>query len=224
MCGRFVIDLTWSELVVLVRAVLSGPALNDLPRYNVAPTQQVPVVRPGDGGRELTSARWGLVPWWAKEDTGGRLINARAETLHSKASFRDAFQERRCLLPASGFYEWRREGKKRLPHYFSPKDGAPLALAGLWDRNRRLDVVSCTIVTVPANDDVAALHDRMPLSLPLQAWDTWLRAPSEEASALLEPPPAGLLTNVAVDPRVNSPHVEEASLIEPLGSGRLPGL
>jgi len=213
MCGRYVITLTWAELVALVRATETGTALNDLPRFNIAPTQQVPILRAGGKGRLLTSARWGLVPGWAREDLGGKLINARGETVHEKASFRDAFRSRRCLLPASGFYEWRREGKRRRPFHFTAAEGGLMGFAGLWEDHPRLGLTTCTIVTVAANDDVARLHDRMPLVLEEGSWDAWLGDDTVRAAGLLATPPAGRLRNQAVGDAVNSPANEGPSLI-----------
>ena len=221
MCGRF--SLTSRGQRLRQRFGLSAEPDELTPRYNIAPTQPVLVI-PNRTQRLLRPARWGLIPNWAKEASiGNRMINARAETLTSSNVFRDALELRRCLIPADGFYEWKREGpKQRTPFYIHSRDGEPFAFAGLWDvwRPRGGDpIASCTIITTAPNELVATLHDRMPVILPPEAYDTWL-APAplspEKLMPLLVPYPAEALQAYAVSSLVNSANNEEPGCITPL--------
>ncbi len=180
MCGRYSITTPVEALARLFR--FSGPLPNLRPRYNVAPTQQVPIVRRAqdDGEREVAQVRWGLIPFWAKDEKiGYKLINARAEGIDAKPSFREAFKRgRRCLIPADGFYEWWKGTKPKQPWRITLEDGGPFAFAGLWERWEKapdgVPVESCTIITTAANALVAKLHDRMPVILPVDAYGPWL--------------------------------------------------
>ena len=168
MCGRFTQHLSWAEIRRL--ADLVGQPRNLAPRYNVAPTDLIEVIRAGPAGLELTPMRWGLVPcWWKKPlEQLPATFNARAETLGEKPMFRAAFKSRRCIVPASGFYEWTGEKGRKIPHYFSSADGLPLALAGLWEQWRDpngQEVFSATIVVGAANGWMSRFHDRMPIFL-----------------------------------------------------------
>jgi len=188
MCGRFVLAATGGELAA-VYALAAIPEL--APHYNIAPSQQVAVVRAASSGeRELAMLRWGLIPPWAKDASiGSRLINARSETILEKPSFKGAFRARRCILPASGFYEWQRRGRERIPRYFRLRDGAPMSLAGVWERWRSPEgetLESCTILTTAANDLVRPLHERMPVLLDEASFGRWLHDPPAEAESLLE--------------------------------------
>jgi putative SOS response-associated peptidase YedK len=178
MCGRFVQAHDASEYAEHFGA---GVAVSESlkPSWNVAPTDQVYAVAEHEDRRQLGTFRWGLIPWFAKEvKAGARHINARAETVHSTAAFKRSFENRRCIIPADGFYEWElMESGGKLPHFLFRSDGAPLALAGLWgswrtDEGER--ITSCTIITTSPNDLVAPIHDRMPVILPEAHWDTWL--------------------------------------------------
>lgn len=223
MCGRYAFYAP-RELIERTFGVVLEEDLE--PRYNIAPTQLVPVVREDrTGARVLRMQRWGLVPHWARDiGIGARMINARAETLASNAAFRDAFDRRRCLVPVSGFYEWSGTGRARVPHFVTRADGAPFALAGLWARWRprdagpdaqRLD--SCTIITTDANALVAPLHDRMPVILPPEAWAAWLD-PSLEGAAVarwLRPAPADALAERPLSPAVNDVRNEGPALLDP---------
>lgn len=190
------------------------------PSFNVAPSQRLLAVRAtSDGPRELVVLRWGLVPAWAKDPTiGGKLINARAETADTKPSFRQAFKARRCLIAADGFYEW--EKPSRQPWYISPKDGNPWGFAGLWERWRGPDEVveTCTILTTEANDVVAPIHDRMPVIVAPGRYTEWLDPEIHDRTALealLRPYPSPDTAVWRVSRRVNSPRVDEASLVAP---------
>ncbi len=194
------------------------------PRYNIAPSQPVPVVRLAkDGTREFVSMRWGLIPSWVKDPRDfTTLINARSETALEKPSFRAAMRHRRCLIPADGFYEWTGPKGKKRPFHIHRADGEQIALAGLWEHWQGADGTefdSVAILTTDANAEVAPLHARMPVILDPDDFDAWLecdRVPAEEIAELLHPAPDGLLEAVEVHPRVNSPRVDEPGVLEPL--------
>ena len=217
MCGRFVIDLPL-ELIATCFGLQDVPVLP--PRYNIAPTQPVPVIRQGaDGQRHLDLLRWGLVPSWAKEARAG-LINARAETVDAKPSFRQAFRQRRCIIPASGFYEWQKAGKKKVPYYLRMADGAPMPFAGIWENWRSPDgqvLESCAILTTAANAAVAPIHERMPVILHPDAFTPWLEPAlhdAEQLAALLAPCPPGHVTAYPVSILVNIPANDSPACIE----------
>ena len=223
MCGRYTQMMSWSEMVELYR-ITDGAAVNLPPRYNVAPTQDVLVVRaPAGGGRELVLVRWGLVPSWAKDiEVGARMINARAETVAEKPSFRAAFRSRRCLIPADGFYEWQKRPRgPKQPFRITLEGGAPFALAGLWERwdkapdGRPLE--SCAIVTIEANAYLRPIHVRMPVILDAGDYDAWLEptTPPEAVGGLLRPY-GGAMEAYPVSTRVNSPMNDDAGCVEPL--------
>lgn len=211
MCGRFVMTLS-AELLAAIYGIRT-PALAIEPRYNIAPGQPVLVVREADAGRELAPVVWGLIPSWAKDPAiGQKLGNARAETVAEKPSFRSAFRHRRCIVPASGFYEWQATGgKTKQPWYIAPaKGGEPLSLAGLWEHWQSPDgseIESCTIITTAANDLMTPIHDRMPVILPPEAVGFWLdrRARPEELLHLLQPCQPDLLGAHPVATLVNNP-------------------
>lgn len=210
MCGRFTLRLPPTELVK-VFALLREPVLS--PRFNVAPTQSVPVIRQTGGDRELVLMRWGLIPSWAKDAAlGASLINARAETVAEKPSFRSAFKKRRCLIPADGFFEWQKTGgKTKQPFFIGLRDDQPFALAGLWERWEKGPegpVESCTVLTTSPNELLAEIHDRMPVILPEATWDLWLDPEIQDAIALqslLVPFPADEMQCYPVSTVVNSP-------------------
>jgi putative SOS response-associated peptidase YedK len=235
MCGRFLNKLPPAEIARLFATPAVAP--NYPARFNIAPTDPVLAVRvhPKTGARSLDALRWGLVPSWAKDlSIGARLINARAETLATLPAFRDAFQRRRCLIPASGFYEWRKDGKARTPFAIVPVDEPLFAFAGLWENwrdpsTRAQDeaaagadapwVRSCTIITAEPNALLAPIHNRMPVILPRDAWAPWLgETPADAAAlqALLTPYPAERMRVYPVSPRVNSVKNDDAGLIEPV--------
>jgi len=221
MCGRYSITTPVEALVRLFR--FGGPPPNLPPRYNVAPTQQVPIVRraPADGERELAQVRWGLIPFWAKDaKIGYSLINARAEGVDTKPSFRAAFKSRRCLIPADGFYEWQKKGGGKQPWRITLKDGEPFAFAGLWERWDKapdgVPVESCTIVTTSANQLVRPLHDRMPVILAPDDYAAWLGEDEvREVTELLRPYPSEAIRAYPVRTVVNSPKNDGPECIEP---------
>ncbi len=194
------------------------------PRFNIAPGQQVAVVRQNHSDlRQLTTMKWGLVPYWAKDPTvGNRMVNARCETVHEKPSFRQAFRSRRCIIPASGFYEWHHTGKKKIPHYIRLRDGNLMSLAGLWEKWKSPhgeDLETCTILTTAANGLVRKFHDRMPVILHSEEFDLWLDRDIDDVGRLAElfhPYPTDLLTEHPVTLEVNSPGNDKPGCILPL--------
>jgi putative SOS response-associated peptidase YedK len=189
------------------------------PRYNVAPTDDVLAVR-NDAEGEIAPLRWGLVPPWARNlSVGATMINARAETLAEKPAFRDALVHRRCLIFADGFYEWAGPKQRRLPYRFTRDGGAPFAFAGLWERWGPKDarVESCTIVTCPPNALLEPFHDRMPVILDDDAFETWLHGELAEAISTLVPYDTARMQSAAVTPEMNRVTFDDPRAIEPLG-------
>lgn len=219
MCGRYTLTVTVKDLQEILPALEATEAI--LPRYNIAPTQPVAVVA-NDAPTQLVTFRWGLIPRWAKDaDIGSRLINARAETLAEKPSFRDAFKKRRCLVLADGFFEWKKpaSGTKKQPYLVRLATGKPFAFAGLWEEWRSPDgpLRTCTIVTTEPNEQMRQLHDRMPAILPREAYATWL-APGPKEPADLAPllgPSTQTLTLTPVSTKVNSPANDTPECIQP---------
>ncbi len=195
------------------------------PRYNVAPSQGVACVRAGlpSRKREAVTLRWGLLPSWAKDPAMGmKFINARAETVAEKPSFRQPFRERRCLVPADGYYEWKREGSRKQPYHIRLNSERPFAFAGLWDRWTGADgqtIESCAILTTTPNERLASIHDRMPVILPPVAYEPWLDPGLQDAMRLvpfLTPYPADAMIAVPVSRLVNDPRVDDARCLEAL--------
>jgi putative SOS response-associated peptidase YedK len=217
MCGRYTLSTPAPVLAERFR-LPSFPELR--PRYNVAPTQDVPVVRLADGSRELVLLRWGLVPAWAADPTiGHRLVNARSETVAGKPSFHSAFRQRRCLIPADGFYEWQPRAGKKQPWLFRLRGGEPFAFAGLWEHWEKgggEPLETCTVLTTEANDIVRPVHGRMPVILPESAYAAWLDPGVKAPGVLLEllqPFPAAEMTAVPVGLRVNSPRFDDPQCV-----------
>jgi len=221
MCGRMTMTHPNDAMARLFDAAPSND-LPPVPRYNICPTQPVVVVTAGQGGRRLRPMRWGFVPHWYKTPTDGPLlINARAETVAEKPAFRAAVRERRCLVPATGFYEWTKEGEgNRLPWYFVPKDRAPLAFAGIWQEWAGGDtpLTAVAIVTTGASDWMSETHHREPVRLAPEDWARWLGETGEKAAPLMRAAPEGYYDRWRVDARVNSNRAEGAGLIEPLAA------
>jgi putative SOS response-associated peptidase YedK len=195
------------------------------PRYNVAPTQPVPIIRqhPKEPRRELSLARWGLIPWWAKDASGAaRMINARSETAATLPAFRDAFKARRCIVPADAFYEWHRTGKAKQPYCFEVNDGELFAFAGLWERWKNSDgkaLETCSILTTTPNALTSTVHDRMPVILDPNNYDVWLDPGFADAAAvseLLKPYDARLMRSYPVSARVNSVVNDDAGCAAPV--------
>jgi putative SOS response-associated peptidase YedK len=218
MCGRFALTLP-NDAMVQLFAARPANDLPDTPRYNICPTQPVAVVIARAGARHIGPMRWGLIPSWYKHPNDGPLLfNARAETLAEKPAFAQAARQRRCLIPASAFYEWRKEGAARLPHAIAPADGNVMAFAGVWqvwekDGARH---VTCAIVTCAANARLQPLHDRMPVILPPQDWPLWLGEAGHGAARLMRAVPEDHLSVWPVGSAVNSNKAEGADLLAPL--------
>jgi putative SOS response-associated peptidase YedK len=223
MCGRFTLA---TPAQTIAEAFELGAAPDLRPRYNIAPTQPVAVVRAAVGdGRELATLHWGLIPSWSKDaEIGARLINARAETIAEKPSFRSAFRSRRCLVLADGFYEWRRDGDRKQPFYVTMKDRRPFGFAGLWERWAPAGgepLESCTIVTTTPNEVLAPIHDRMPVILPAPDHSTWLDPAVKDAERLqrlLQPFDASEMEAYPVSPRVGNPRADDRDCIAPLAA------
>jgi putative SOS response-associated peptidase YedK len=222
MCGRYSLKTPLARVIDALGPLL--PQFEDLPpRYNIAPTQDVPAVRLNrDGQRVLTMVRWGLVPSWAKDlAIGNRMINARAETISQKPAFRTAFERRRCLIPVDGFYEWKKVDGRKQPMYVRFRDGHVFAFAGLWERWRpgpdEKPVDSCTILTTTPNPLMADIHDRMPVIVPRVEYDRWLsrEVPGSEVTGVLKPYDASDMEAYPVSTRVNSPANESPACVEP---------
>ena len=217
MCGRYTLSTPAGRLAEEFQ--LDDGAADLTPNYNVAPTQEVAAVMEEGGRRRLELLRWGLVPSWADDaEIGARMINARSETAPEKPSFRRAFRSKRCLIPADGFYEWKREPGGKQPYYFRMQEGRPFAFAGLWESWEKDGVLlSCAILTTRANSVLEGIHDRMPVILPSESYDAWLDpdVDKEELTELLVPYPGDDLETYPVSRFVNSPHNNDERCIEP---------
>jgi putative SOS response-associated peptidase YedK len=224
MCGRFTLH---SRERIKIKG-LANPDLPFEPRYNIAPSQTIAAIADFGRGPELRWLVWGLVPSWSIDGKG--FINARAETLEDKPSFSDSFRVRRCLIPADGFYEWKRSGRSKRPFYFQMEDESPFAFAGIWDRwkNRPQSIVSCAIITTHPNELVEELHDRMPAILLPEFYEAWLDLNTDRAKLqqLLTPVPASKMKVYPVSSAVNSPDNEGVNLVEQVEfeSGATPSL
>ena len=220
MCGRYTITSS-PEVLRAVFGYSEQP--NFPPRYNIAPTQPVPIVRLEEGARHFALVRWGLIPSWVKDPNNfALLINARGESVTDKPAFRNAMKRRRCLVPVDGFYEWKPTGGRKQPYYIRARSGAPLALAGLWEvwtGPNGEELETATIVTTRANRLLGAIHDRMPVIVPPEAFGLWLDCANVDAmtaSALIAPAPEDLLETYPVSLAVNRTANDNASLLEPV--------
>lgn len=209
MCGRFTLT---SEIKELQHHFKAGGKIKSHVSYNIAPSHEIPVVRMGISGREIVPCRWGLVPHWAKPDSY-KAINARAETLAKKPYFRDAFRKRRCLIPANGFYEWKPGNGHKQPYYFRLKDENLMGFAGLWEYWEGADgrYESCTIITTTANEIMKPIHDRMPVIIDPENYETWIETGTE---SLLVPYKGDLVCH-PVGTYVNNPKNDGRDLIQP---------
>jgi len=217
MCGRFAFYSPSEATVALFGAETT---VSIEARYNIAPTQYIAAIRDDDKARELVMLRWGLVPSWAKDPAiGSRMINARSETVAEKPSFRSAYKSRRCLILASGFYEWRKEGDSKTPYFITTEDDSVFAFAGLWEnwssKETQESFQSTTIITAAANDFMSSLHHRMPIILQPATADSWLAGDNEliHNPAIITPP----LKAWPVDKRVNNARNEGEDLVKPAG-------
>ncbi|MCT7949933.1 SOS response-associated peptidase [Ancylothrix sp. C2] len=221
MCGRYTLTRLAEDVGRIVQASINS---NLKPRYNIAPTQPVAtILQPKSGKeRELRILHWGLIPSWAKDESmSARMINARAETVAEKPSFRSAFKRRRCLVVADGFYEWQTQGKKKQPFYFKLKNGEIFGFAGLWEHWEKDGnvVESCTIITTNANDLMQPIHDRMPVILHPKDYDLWLDPDQEKVDVLqglLQPYSQEEMTAYPVSTIVNKPANDSPECVEPV--------
>ncbi len=219
MCGRYTLSTPVERLAEEFGFDASSIELP--PNYNIAPTQGVAAVLLEGGARRLEVLRWGLIPPWADDpQIGSRMINARAETAPEKPSFRRAFRERRCLIPADGFYEWKRTNGAKQPYYIRLEEGHPFAFAGLWESWKKdggPEIRSCTILTTGPNALVGEIHDRMPVVLPPGSYDVWLdpEAERDELYGLLAPYPEDEMEAYPVSRFVNSPSNNDPRCVEP---------
>ncbi len=226
MCGRYVITSP-PKAIRLLFAYADEPDFP--PRYNVSPTQPIGIVRLEEGVRRFALVRWGLIPSWVKDPRDFSLLfNARGESLLDKPAFRAAFRRRRCLVPADGFYEWKREGDRKRPYFIRSRNGGPMAFAGIWESwmgPNGEELESAAIVTTGANRVLAPLHHRMPVIVPPDAFDMWLdcgRVDAELAATLLVPAPDDLLEAYEVSPAVNRAANDSPALIAPVSSASQP--
>jgi len=232
MCGRFVSARKRLELLEQFAVERDSVGEDRQPDYNVAPTKRIYAVLDHKEDRELRLVRWGLVPFWAKDTSGGaRMINARAETVASKPAFRSAFAKRRCLIPADGYYEWQTAGKAKQPYYIYRTDGGVLAFAGIYELWRDASAPededawywSAAIITTDATDDIGRIHDRTPMVIAPESWTDWLDPANNEKELLLATmlpatsSAAGGLTSHPVSTAVNSVRNNGPDLVEPLG-------
>ncbi|HET9438689.1 MAG TPA: SOS response-associated peptidase [Longimicrobiales bacterium] len=218
MCGRY--TLTADGETVRTAYGLPDAPFDYRPRYNIAPQQDVLVVAAGKQGRRAGIMRWGLVPGWADSPAdGARMINARSETVHERAAFREAFERRRCLIPADGFYEWRNTGSGKIPMRIT-RSGEPFAFAGLWEKWQRGDqppLYTCTILTTTPAPAIAAIHDRMPVMLRPEQYDLWLQPDADTAAlqSLLQPYEGADLDAYVVSTLVNKVENDGPECIAP---------
>mgnify|MGYP001481844441 FL=1 len=223
MCGRFM--LTADQDSFEDRFSLTGFDLGWVPSFNIAPTQEVLAVTNDGSENRPELMRWGLVPSWANDlKIGNRMINARSETLAEKPSFRTAFKRRRCLIPADGFYEWKREGKAKKPMLITANPGGLFAFAGLWETWKQPDdswLLTCAIITTSANEFMKSIHDRMPVILPRESEASWLD-PEEQDTAMLSelllPYDSDRMEAYEVSTLVNSPRNNFPEVIEPVAT------
>jgi putative SOS response-associated peptidase YedK len=225
MCGRFTRNYTWAQIHAMYSIVPVGGIPNLRPDYNVCPTDNIDAIVPEFANRKLVPMRWGLVPiWWKKPlKELPATFNARAETIAEKPMFRDAFKRFRCLIPDTGYYEWKATPEGKQPYYFTRRDGEVMTFAGMystWTDPKSKEVIqSCCMVITEANKFVAEIHDRMPVILEAKDFDAWSRGPDSRAAAdLMRPAADDLLEMRRVSKRVNSSKADkdDASLIEPL--------
>lgn len=226
MCGRFTNKAKPEQIKKEFKVEAENPNLFQ-PRFNIAPSQMIDVVLEPQKERILTQLKWGLVPSWSKDESiGNRMINARAETLSEKPSFREAFKSRRCIIPASGFYEWQKKGTgAKQPFYFYLKEKEVFGFAGLWetwlDKQTGELLETCTIITTEANKVLQPVHDRMPVIIKAKDYEQWLDAKetkTDKLQKLLMPYPAEEMTSHAVTRSVNIPETDSPELIKPLNS------
>jgi putative SOS response-associated peptidase YedK len=217
MCGRYSLTKPIKTLKEHFQAIAAE--MDHDKRYNIAPSQSVPIVVAGEQERELHAMRWGLIPSWAKDPAlGNKLINARAETVHEKPSFRSSFRKQRCLVPVDGFYEWQVRDQGKVPQYIRLRTGGLFAFAGLWsewDSGKEI-LQTFTIITTNASRELESIHHRMPVILMPQDYENWLAPSSKEYHSLMKPLGEGLLDHYEISKTVNSPTNDSHECIQPL--------
>ena len=220
MCGRFTLHTPESQIREAFNLEHTEP-LGLKPRYNIAPSQEIPIIRDTDTGQEMVMARWGLVPHWSKESKSKySTINARIESITEKPTYRSSFQRKRCLIPADGFYEWKQVNGNKVPHHIRMRDGSVFAFAGLWDRWEGNDdsIESCTIIVMPSNEVMKPIHERMPAIIAPAHYDLWLDTritDKEEIMQYLTSALSSQLTAYPVSTWVNVPKHDDERCIQP---------
>ena len=221
MCGRYSLSKPIKTLKDHFQAI--ALEMDHDKRYNIAPSQSVPVVISGEQASEIHAMRWGLIPSWSKDPTlGNRLINARAETVQEKPSFKSSLKNQRCLIPADGFYEWQAHGKMRVPRYIRLRTGGLFAFAGLWSEwDSGTEILQTfTIITTAANRDLESVHHRMPVILMPGDYNEWLTVSPPNPGSLLKPLEEGLLEHYEISKTVNSPKNDSEECLRPLPPGQ----
>jgi putative SOS response-associated peptidase YedK len=222
MCGRFTLHTPAAQINEAFN-LPDIPVQDSAPRYNIAPSQSIPIIRDTETGREMVMAQWGLVPGWSRErKTKYSTNNARIESVADKPTYRTPFRRRRCLIPADGFYEWKQINGNRVPHHIRMRDGKVFAFAGLWDHWEGEDgsIESCTIIVMPSNEVMQPVHARMPAIIAPAHYDLWLDArvtDKQEIMQYLTSAPSSQLTAYPVSTRVNSPGNNDERCIQPAG-------
>ena len=222
MCGRFTLHTPESKIREVFNLELTEP-LGLEPRYNIAPSQNIPIIRGTETSCKMVMARWGLIPSWSKEPkTKYYTINARIESVAEKPTYRTPFKRKRCLIPADGFYEWKQTAENKVPHHIRMKDGKVFAFAGLWDHwegeGQTMD--SCTIIVMPSNEVMEPIHERMPVIIAPAHYDWWLDprvTDKQEIMQHLTSAPSSQLTAYPVSTWVNSPNHNDERCIQPTG-------
>lgn len=221
MCGRFVRSSPLSSIVEIFNVESPPPEVSA--SYNIAPTQEILIIN-NRGKRELVKCRWGFLPPWVKDLSEGSMINARAETIDEKPSFKAAFKKQRCLIISDGFYEWKKVNRKKVPHFIRLRSGKPFGFAGLynhWTSPNGEKICTCTIITTEANDLIAPIHDRMPVIVPQNKVDMWLDPGFQDLEALkeiLRPYPSDEMEMFPVSSKVNPAKFDSATNVVPLDS------
>ncbi|HXZ50040.1 MAG TPA: SOS response-associated peptidase [Usitatibacter sp.] len=225
VCSRYFLDADGNVIAYTFRVPVDERIRR---RFNIAPSQEAPVIRATreGGGREVAMLRWGLVPFWAKDPSvGSRMINARSETVSEKPAFREAMRSRRCAVPASGFYEWTGEPRRRVPHAITVEERPVVAFAGLWERWKDREgrpLETYTILTTPANRFVGAMHDRMPAILAEDDVEAWLAGSPEQARKAIRPYPDEAMRERVVSRAINDPRNESGRMPEADGDPMRP--
>jgi putative SOS response-associated peptidase YedK len=217
MCGRFTLHTPAAQIKEAFH-LPDIPAQELKPRYNIAPSQDIPIIRDTDTGREIVMARWGLIPSWSKASKSKySTINARIESVAEKPTYRTPFKQRRCLIPADGFYEWKHVDNTKIPHHIRMKDGKVFAFAGLWDHWEDENIESCSIIVMPSTEIMKPIHERMPAIIAPAHYDYWLDSrvtDKQEIMQYLTSAPSSQLTAYPVSTWVNSPNNDDKRCIQ----------